>query len=474
MSVLRCGLLSVAVLLLSGCSLHQPIEAPEMNLPGSYLSNPEVSTKGLTAPWWERLGDTSLNELMEEMLHKNLRLEQGFARLEQARALARSAGSARYPSLTAGGELARSRAPSQFGVVTGSSLQFSLAAAFELDLWGRLQQRQRAAEQQAEASRLDLQTLYLGLTAELAELYYLAIEQRALLALTDQTIASLTDTVQRVDARYRLGVAPAIDLYQAEQNLAAAEAIRPQYENMLASAEHGLALLLGRYPDRSSAGSEADLPPLDRPWAAGVPADLLQQRPDVAASFARLQSADADVAVALAERLPNVSLVGSLGRSRQDYSSGLVEGNFWNLAGNLALPLIDGGRRRAEVDRTRSVVSERLAAYRQTVLQGAREVEDALTASRVGEERIARLEKSSSVAAATLRVSLQNYLHGVADYLPVLTAQRNDFQTRSALISAKRQQLSNFISLSRALGGDWFQDRLEQRQAANTLDKEQL
>ncbi|PLX81515.1 MAG: hypothetical protein C0616_04230 [Desulfuromonas sp.] len=473
MNILRLGLMLAAALFWSGCSLHQPVEPPEMNLPDAYLSGQGASAEGLAVPWWERFGDMRLNALMEEMLQGNLRLEQGVARLEQARALARSAGSARYPSLNAGGELARSRTPSQFGVVIGSRSQFSLAAAFELDLWGRLRQRQRAAELQAEASRHDLQTLYLGLTAELAELYYLAIEQRALLALTDRTIASLTDTVQRVDARYRLGVAPAIDLYQAEQNLAAAEAIRPQYENALASAENGLALLLGRYPDRSTAGDEASLPHLDRPWPSGVPADLLQQRPDVAASFARLWSADADVAVALAERLPNVSLVGSLGRSRQDYSSGLIEGNFWNLAGNLALPLIDGGRRRAEVDRTRSVVAERMAAYRQTVLQAAREVEDALTASRVGEERIARLEKSSSVAAATLRVSLQNYLHGVADYLPVLTAQRNDFQARSALLNAKRQQLSNFISLSRALAGDWLQDHLEKRQAAITHHKEQ-
>jgi outer membrane protein TolC len=127
---------------------------------------------------------------------------------------------------------------------------------------------------------------------------------------------------------------------------------------------------------------------------------------------------------------------------------------------------VDGGRRRAEVERTRAVLQERVAAYRQSVLDAYREVEDALAANRTGEERVLRLAETEQATEAALRLSLQRYLYGVSDYLPVLTAQRNHFQTQSELLSARRQLIASRISLARALGGDWMNDMIEQRSAA--------
>lgn len=453
------------LMLLAGCSLHQPTRVEPFSPPATYLEADDSAGEPLQR-WWLEFNDPVLNRLMDELFAGNLQLEQAFARLEQTSAVLRSSGAARRPSLTLAGEGGRSRQPGVMGDVEGNNLKGSLAASFELDLWGKLQKRQQAARLQQQASLQDLQTLYLGLSAQLADLYYQAVEQRSQLALTDATIASYRETLERVDNRYRQGLAPALELYQARQSLAAAEAARPRFAGILATTEHALAVLLGRYPERDLAGRLAELPSLKEAFPAGLPGSLLQRRPDVSAAYSRLQAADAEVAVALADRLPSLTLLGSAGLLRQDSAVGLLSGEFWSLAGQLALPLVDGGRRRAEVERTRAVVQERVAGYRQALLNAYREVEDALATNRTGEERVLRLFQTEQATGATLRLALERYLHGVSDYLLVLTAQRSHFQTQSELLSARRQLIANRISLARALGGDWMNAMIEQRRTA--------
>jgi len=462
---MRAVALLMLMTLLAGCSLHAPTTVAPPAAPERYLEAADATAGVLPERWWQQFDDPRLESLMAELFAGNLQLEQAFARLQQAEAAARAAGAGRSLQLNAAGELSRSRQPGVTGEFEGESRQGSLAASFELDLWGKLKNRQQAARLQQQASRHDLQTLYLGLSAQLAELYYQAVEQRSQLALTDASIASFRDTLQRVESRYRQGLVPAVDLYQARQSLAAAEAVRPRFENSLAASEHALTVLLGRYPDRSSAGTLAELPRLQESYPAGLPGTLLQRRPDVAASYARLQAADAEVAAALADRLPSLSLSGGLGTLRQETALGLLDGSFWNLAGQLAAPLLDGGRRRAEVDRSEAVVAERVAGYRQTVLDAYREVEDALAANRTGEEQVLGLQRTEQATGATLRLALQRYLFGVSDYLPVLTAQRNHFQAQSELLSARRQLISSRIGLARALGGDWMNPLIDQRTA---------
>jgi len=466
MPIIRIVLTGCMLMLLAGCSLHQPSRIEPPPLPSAYLEQGGASAGEPLQQWWFAFHDPQLEQLMNELFAGNLQLEQAYARLEQSRAAVRAAGAARRPSLNLAGEAEHSMQPGLAGDVEGNNYQGSLAAGFELDLWSKLKSRQQESRHRQEASLNDLQTLYLGLAAQLADLYYQAVEQRSQLELTDASIVSFRDTLQRVESRYRQGLAPALDLYQARQSLATAEAARPRFENSLAATEHSLAVLLGRYPDRSSAGTLAELPSLQEQFPAGLPGSLLQRRPDVAASFARLRAADAQVAAALADRLPSLSLLGSAGYLSQEAAFGVLKGDFWSLAGQLALPLVDGGRRRAEVDRSRAVLRERVATYRQTVLDACREVEDALVANRTGEERVLRLAQTEQATGAALRLSLQRYLHGVSDYLPVLTAQRNHFQAQSELLTARRQLIAARVSLARAVGGDWMNDMIEQRTAA--------
>ncbi len=454
----------LALLPAAGCTLHRPQQATlPVAVPPGYVE-PAGADEALPSGerWWKRFGDEDLNALMAEAFAANPDLRQAYARLEQAEALVRTAGAAQLPSLEISGAGGRRRQTvGTAGPVTEDSYSLSLPASFEIDLWRKLASRTGAALLESGASREELKALYLSLSAQVADLYFLAMEQQAQLELTDRTIAAFADTLERVERRYREGLVPALDVYQSRQNLAAARSRRPQFENALAAAEHALAVLLGRYPGRGIVERGRELPPAVPDFPAGLPSGLLARRPDVQAGLLRLQASDARIAAAIADRFPALRLTGSYGGQSTELGDLLASGNiFWNLLLNIAQPLFDGGRRAAEVDRTRAVFRENLAAYHQSVLAAFREVEDALAAGRTGLERIARLGEREEASAAALRLALDRYLQGLSEYLPVLTAQGLHFDAQSQLLAARRQIIADRITLARALGGAWMEQEL--------------
>jgi NodT family efflux transporter outer membrane factor (OMF) lipoprotein len=455
----------IMMLLLAGCSLHKPTDVRLSVDPPQEFLEQQMTGEGrsLLGQWWLAFEDEQLNQLMAELFEQNLELTQAVARLEQVEALARITRSAESPFLSGGGNVGRSSQPGLSEDFIGNNQQLSLAAGYELDLWGKLSAQSRAAELELSASRQDIQTLYLGLSARLADLYFLAIEQRAQLALTDQSIASFADTLLRVENRYNLGLVPAVDMYQARQSLAGAQAARYLFEASLGEVEHATAVLIGRYPERSPGGSLEQLPGAPDLFDAGIPAELISQRPDLQAALQRVEAADYRVAAAIADRFPSISLSGGYGSLRQDVTAGLIKGEFWSLLGNLAMPIVDGGRRLAEVDRKKAALREAVANYQQKVLTAFQEVEDALVNNYATEQRVERLAETAQATGATLRLSTDRYLAGLVDYLPVLTAQRTDFDVSSRLLSARRQLLAERISLARALGGDWMRDQMNSR-----------
>lgn len=453
------------LLLLAGCSLHRPTEV-ELSIepPPEYLEQQAPDEPGLSVDqWWLAFNDEQLNVLMTELFEQNLEMTQAIARLEQVEAAFKITRSAQSPVLAGGGSLGRSSQPGLTDDFIGDSQQLSLAAGYELDLWGKLAAQTRAAELEMSASHREVQTLYLGLSARLTDLYFLAVEQRAQLVLTEQSIASFADTLGRVENRYNLGLVPAVDMYQARQSLAGAEAARYLFEANLAEAEHAIAVLIGRYPERSPGGRLAQLPGAPALFTTGIPAELISQRPDLQAALQRVGAADSRVAAAIADRFPTISLSAGYGSLRQDVTAGLLKGEFWSLLGNLAMPIVDGGRRRAEVERKEAALREAVAAYQQKVLSAFQEVEDALVNNFATGQRVERLAETARATSATLRLSTDRYLAGLVDYLPVLTAQRTDFDVSSRLLAARRQLLADRISLARSLGGSWMQDKMNSR-----------
>jgi NodT family efflux transporter outer membrane factor (OMF) lipoprotein len=314
----------------------------------------------------------------------------------------------------------------------------------------------------------------MNLSAQLADLYYLAIEQRAQILLTDQTIQRYQDSLQRVENRYRQGITAVTDLYQARQSLATAKASRMTFQQALRITENAIAVMLGNYPGMNPLPQQKQIPLAPPQLPAGVPATLLQHRPDLRASLLRVKSRDAETAAAIADRFPSFNLVGSFGRSRSDITGTLLSGNFWNLLLKLSQPLFDGGRRKAEVARSHAALAESVAAYQESVLRAFQEVEDALSGNRTTSIRIEHLMEQERATRATQRLALDRYLRGLSDYLPVLTAQVFHFNTQSQLLTARRQLLSQRISLARALGGNWMANQSvtdHQRLARQEMDK---
>lgn len=459
------AVLGMAVLLsaLPGCSLHQPQEATlPVAIPATYVE-PAATAVPLTERWWESFADPQLNALIDEAFAANLDLDQAFARLQQTEAQMQSIAAAQWPFLSLQGESKEEKTPSFFDDNRGTSHRFSAAAGYEIDLWRKLADRTRGAGLDLAATRREVETLYLTLAARVADLYFLAIEQRAQLALADRNIASFADTLDRVERRYREGLVPALDVYQSRQNLAGARSRRSQFENNLAATEHALAVLLGRYPEIGATGGLAVLPEATEQFAAGLPSQLLARRPDVEAALLRLQASDARVAAAIADRFPSVNLLANYGHMRTAFSTGDIVGTFWNVAVGLAQPILDGGRRAAEVERNQAIFRENLARYQQAVLTAFQEVEDALAANRTTEERITFLAQREEASRAALRLSLDRYLQGLSDYLPVLTSQALQFDAESQLLAAHRQLVTDRITLARALGGEWPEEELALR-----------
>ena len=453
---------------ITGCSAHRS-QQTEFTVPVP-LSFSEEHVKPASddtlGKWWEAFRDPQLNALMHEALQNNPDIQTAYARLVQAQAIARGTASTQYPSFGTEVEGTREKAPSFLGDYTGDSYRLSLSAGYELDIWKKYASLTNAAELEVQATREDIKALYMILSAQLADLYYLAVEQRAQLSLSDRTVASFQDTVDRVELRYHEGIAPALDLYQAQQTLARVRSERPGFESDLAVAEHAITALLGRYPGEGTAGALSEIPAVPLAFPAGLPSEILARRPDVHAALLRLKASDERIASAIADRFPAFNLLGSYGKSSTPFVTGDIVGVFWNIMVSMAQPILDGGKRSAEVDRARAVFQENLSLYHKAVLTAFQEVEDALVKNKAGEEHIALLNEQVGYSSEALRLSTDNYMEGLSDYLPVLAAQQGLYRSEAALLSARRQLISDRIQLARALGGEWMNELMQDRDAA--------
>lgn len=448
-------ILSTLTAAIYGCSLHQSqIAEPLIVMPDTYSTN-ERGTSSRVSEWWKQFQDEDLNFLIEDALERNLDIAQAAERLRQARAAVIIAGSSRWPAVNIESSGGRARQSTIFNSFTEDTFSLSAAANFELDLWEKIESRTDAAIYDALAAESDIKALYISISARVADLYYLAVEQRAQLELSDQTIDSFQDTLDRVERRYRGGLVPAIDVYQSRQNLASARTQRPLFESNLAVAINALSVLIGRFPDKNIGGDMTALKEAP-PHEAGIPSELLTKRPDIEAAILRLNASDERIGEAIADRFPSFNLVGNYGGSSEKLKTVLDSPNiFWNVLLQAAMPIIDSGRRKAEVERTRAIFNENLASYHKTVLNAFREVEDALAKIIASQKRIKLLEETVSVSKDSLRLALDRYMQGLTDYLPVLTEQLRHFTARSNLLEAKRQLISDRIQLARALGGEW-------------------
>lgn len=446
----------LAALLCSCAHIEAEPRQPPLEMPPNFSASGAAEVQ---QRWWRSFGDEKLTLLVEEALAGNPGLSQALARLRQAQALARQAGAAKVPDISVEGNAARARNIVRSGIAepsasTANQFGLGLAAAYEVDLWGRIGATERAAVRDAEASRYDLESATTTLIAQVVNIWYALGSLNSQSELIRKQVESSARQLELIELRFRTGQANALDVLQQRGQLAALKALVPQIESSLATTRSRLAVLLGR-PPRSNQDLEGEvvteLPPLPN---AGVPADLIVNRPDLQSSLARVQAADERVAAAIANRFPALRISASAGYSARETAE-LFDDWIWSLAGNLIAPLIDGGSRRAESERAAAVVAERIEAYAETALNAIREVEDALVAERKQSELIEKREQQLGIARETLHQALSRYRSGLSDYLSVLRAIESRQSLQRGLIESRQQLLEYRVQLYRALGGDY-------------------
>ena len=454
-----------------GCTLHRPQEITLSEpVPDKYeWAENEMLTAYKQNGWWEIFEDEQLNQVMQKAFANNLSLAQASSRIIQFEAIQKQARAAKFPSLKLDGRAARSQSLSVMGVSTGESYNLSVAAGYEIDLWGKLSSKERAREFEKRASNEDMKSLYLTLSAQIADTYYLLAASELQLGLIENTIKSRKATVELVERRYIEGMVSALDVHQAQQTLANVEGRKPEIENTIAVTSHQLSILMGGYPNPNMSQDVPVLPHIQGWFPNGLPSDLLLNRPDIQAEMLRLRSSDEEIGAAIAARFPSINLLADYGRSGSDYGLSLSS-TVWNLVANITMPLIDWGGRKAEVTRREAIFNEKLFHYRETVLKAFKEVEDALVSQKKTEEMLIYLEKEVQSANASLELVLDQYKGGLSNYLPVLTTEilTTDAQTR--LIMAQRELISHRISLARACGGTWMASYIDEKKNQEGVD----
>ena len=451
----RCAGVCLALLLTACASVTQRsgIDTP---LPGAFSM---TGTVPLTDRWWEMFADPDLDTLMDSALRDSLSLRATWDRLAQADAIARRDGAARLPAVNLDGSAEHTRGED---IATRRDYAVGIAASYELDLWGRVRSTAQAAQFDARAAAAALNTAAISLSAEVAGSWYQLVEQRGQLALL-QRQASYNERVEElVTLRFRMGQAQAADVLRQRQLVEQTRGDSEDVRARIRVLEHQLAVLLGKAPGSVTFAARQSLDALPALPDTGLPLELIERRPDIRAAFYRVQAADARVATAIAERYPRIDLsaaTNSLATSPGDlFSSWLA-----NLAARLAVPLFDAGRRVAEVDRNRAVLSEQLNAYEDTVLLALQDVEDALAREDHQHKKIASLERRLQLADEVILRLRDRYIQGATDYLDILDTLVNQQDLARRLLTARRELLDFRIELARALAGGWDLQRPQPR-----------
>ncbi|MEZ4280868.1 MAG: efflux transporter outer membrane subunit [Myxococcota bacterium] len=452
-----------AALVWAGCSAPPRVPAPAP-LPEAFSASGETQQPDR---WWEALGDPELSRLVDEALAGNLELAAVWDRLVQARAVARREGARLLPALdldsTVGTTWSQQEGRASSASFGGTGLRrvdrfrLGLAFAWELDVFGRLRAARDSLRYEAQASEADVRAAAILLAAQVASQWYSVVELERQLALLDSQIETNEDVARLVTIRFRAGQVGAADVLRQRQLTEQRRGERHRVEGEARVARHALAVLLGRAPDALALEVPPTLPMPGELPATGLPAALLERRPDVQRAYLAVLAADRDLHVARMDRLPRLALTSSP-QFTSEVLADLVDNWLIGLAANLTAPLLDAGRRRAEVQRVEGVVSERIHGYGQVVLTSLREVEDALVLERQQRSVIGSLEAQLELARGTLDRLRDRYIRGGADYLDVLGALASQQTLERDLLVSRRALLDVRIALHRALAGGFALD----------------
>lgn len=468
-----------AILLLAGC-----VSAPELPAPGSPSLDAALRSRASAVAsdaalieqpppeqWWILLGDTTLASLQSEATQTNLDLHAAAARIEESRAQLGLVDAARWPQVFADAGYTRSALSEQsplarLGAPTTASSNWNLGvqAGWEIDLWGRLRRQSESAEARLEASAYGMDAVKVSVAGDVARTYLLLRGVQAQHAIFEENLRIAQNLLDLAESRQRHGVATRFESAAARADVAGIQARLWQLSQQRDALMNALAMLLGKGPrDLDERLGPAPLPAMPSRLPIGVPSDLARMRPDILQAEARLRGAVADIGAAKADFYPRVSLTGSFGFQAFEVSElGSWSSRRYAVGPTLYLPIFQGGRLQSNLALTEA--RHRLAgiSYQQTVLRAWHEVDDALRAYTIEQQRHAQLQLAQAENQTALDVVQRAYQQGTADFTSVLVARRSLLLSQAELTQSTTAAALSIVSLYRALGGGWSAKLLAQ------------
>jgi NodT family efflux transporter outer membrane factor (OMF) lipoprotein len=423
--------------------------------------------------WWEIFNDPLLNGLEDQVNVSNQNLKAAEAQFRQARAVFKYDRADKFPTVTAGASGTRSRTSSNrpphnstFNGITSSDFVLPMDLSYEIDAWGRVRHIVESASEQAQASAADVATVSLSMHADLALNYFQARSLDAQEQLLNRTVTEYEQAMELTQNRFHGGIATIFDVQQAQTQLETTRALAIDVGVLRAQYEHAVAVLIGKPP------ADFTLPPMPLnavPPAipVGLPSELLQRRPDIAAAERRVASANAQIGVAKAAYYPTLSL-GASGGFESGVITTLISGPsvFWSAGSSALMTVFDGGRRRALDDQAQAAYDQVVADYRETTLTGFQQVEDSVAAVRILEQEAQVQARATAAAEQALQTSTTRYQGGVTTYLEVITSQNAALADEVTSVNLLGRRMASTVLLIEALGGGWDTSQLPTNMSA--------
>ena len=483
----------VAGMLIAGCNLAPHYEQPKTEASGTFKEAvpggaraqgwkvAEPRDGGLRLSWWEAYRDPLLDQLEVRVAISNQTVAAAEANYRAARALADEARAGLFPTVTADPSVIRSRSSAAVGSNGGSLSNSSsggggstgprtyytlpVEATYELDLWGRVRNAAAQSSYAAQASAAEVATALLSTQSALAQDYFslrAVDEQRRIL---DTTLADYEASLHLVRTLYNNGLASEEDMSEADTQLDAAEAQATDLGIARAQYEHAIAVLIGVPPSQFSVPVrpfESALPQIP----VGLPSDLLERRPDIAAAERQVAAANAGIGIARAAFFPTLTLSATAGFESTNLAHLLDWPNrFWSIGPSVVQTVFDGGLRQAATAQARAQYDQTVANYRQAILSAFQSVEDNLASLRILSTEVTQQHKAAMAAQRTVQLSVVRYQNGLDSYVNVITAQNSFLTNRLAELQVQLRQLAASVALVNNLGGGWDRSEWGQSEA---------
>jgi NodT family efflux transporter outer membrane factor (OMF) lipoprotein len=458
--------LAALPLLVAGCTVGPKYHTPTVQTPPAYKENKDwkVATPqdaAVREKWWEIYNDPQLNTLEEQVNVSNQSIAAALASFQEARALIKEARSQYFPTIGASAAIANERQASTRttpGVTNSSFTLYSIPsvdATWEPDLWGRVRNTVRANVAGAQASAADLENTKLSMQAELAVDYFQLQGQDSLVKLLDETVAAYQESLRLNRVLLATGIGSDENVAQAETQLESTQAQDTNLGILRTQYEHAIAVLVGQPASTFSIPMGILKPPApDVPM--GVPSQLLERRPDIAAAERSVEQANAQIGVAVSAFYPNLTLSASGGLSSTAISSLFTwPSRVWSVGPSLSETIFDAGLRRATVQQYQAAYDVTVANYRNTVLTAFQQVEDNIAELRILSVELGQQDTAVNSANRNLQLATDRYRLGIDPYLNVITAQTTLLSNQQTAVNLRIQEMTSSVNLIKALGGGW-------------------